>query len=54
MLRLQPNSAEAHNGLGAALADQGHVAEAISHYTAALQLEPAYPQAHYNLGECPE
>jgi tetratricopeptide (TPR) repeat protein len=36
--------------MGATLADQGRIAEAISHYTAALQLRPRYVMAHYNLG----
>jgi len=40
----------AHNNLGAHLAAQGHLDEAMAHYRQALQIEPDYPEAHNNLG----
>jgi protein O-mannosyl-transferase len=40
----------AHNGLGLHLFKRGEVAEAISHYEAALQINPLYDDAHSNLG----
>ena len=49
-LRLEPNSAEAHNNLANALAQQsGRRSEAIAEYREALRLRPGYAQAHYNL-----
>jgi tetratricopeptide (TPR) repeat protein len=32
------------------LADQGHLDDAIAHYTETLRLRPRYVHAHYNLG----
>jgi tetratricopeptide (TPR) repeat protein len=40
----------AQNNLGAALADQGNVDEAIMHYSEALRIKPDYADAHNNLG----
>jgi tetratricopeptide (TPR) repeat protein len=40
----------AHNGLGAALTEQGKISEAIRHYSEALGIKPDYEVAHYNLG----
>lgn len=40
----------AHLNLGATLADQGKLDEAIAHYQLAVQIKPQYAEAHYNLG----
>ncbi len=40
----------AHNMLGLALREQGQFAKAREHYEAALQLDPLYARAHFNLG----
>ena len=40
----------AHNNLGMALADAGHVHEAIFHLEQALKLRPNFPEAENNLG----
>lgn len=40
----------AHNLLGLVLREQGKFAEARQHYEAALQLDPQYARAHFNLG----
>ncbi len=42
--------ARPHNNLGAALAEQGRLDEAISHYSEALRREPDYETAHIGLG----
>ncbi|HIG17530.1 MAG TPA: tetratricopeptide repeat protein, partial [Candidatus Handelsmanbacteria bacterium] len=47
--RLDSTSAPAWNGLGQALAGSGEYAEAETHLQHALRLNPAYPEAHYNL-----
>ena len=39
-----------HNNLGAALAEQGKIQEAMAHYTEALRIKPDLVQAHNNLG----
>ncbi len=39
-----------HNNLGAALAAQGKLDQAVAHYAEALRLNPDYVEAHYNLG----
>jgi Flp pilus assembly protein TadD len=44
-LRLNPNSGEAHSGLGDALARQGKLDEAIKHYNEALRIDPRDAQA---------
>jgi tetratricopeptide (TPR) repeat protein len=36
--------------VGNVLADQGHLAEAISNYQTAVELNPDFAAAHYNLG----
>ena len=47
-LRLDPKLAEAHNGLGAALATAGHADEAMAEYEKALELKPL-ASAHLNI-----
>jgi tetratricopeptide (TPR) repeat protein len=44
------NNAFAHDNLGAALAQNGRVDEAIVQFQAALVIQPDYAVAHYNLG----
>ncbi len=44
------NNHVAHCNLGAAIAKQGRLDEAISHYRQALHIKPRYAGAHYNLG----
>jgi tetratricopeptide (TPR) repeat protein len=43
-------SADAHNGLGAALLQLGRVQDAIAHLQNAIALDPQLMQAHHNLG----
>ncbi|MBU0994033.1 MAG: tetratricopeptide repeat protein [Proteobacteria bacterium] len=40
----------AYNNLGCALSNQGHIAEAISHYEKAIEIYPIYTMAYCNLG----
>jgi len=40
----------AHNSLGVALAAEGKNEEAITHYLAAIEINPTYSTGHYNLG----
>jgi Tfp pilus assembly protein PilF len=49
-LAIDPKSPTAHLNVGAVLADQGKLAEAIEHYRQALHFKPDYAFAHYNLG----
>lgn len=49
-LRLRPDSAFAHNGLGGYLMQTGHDAEAAAQFEAALRLNPDLAAAHFNLG----
>ncbi len=49
-LRLRPDFADAHNNLGEALREQGHLAESVARYQEALRLKPDYAEAHNNLG----
>ena len=57
-LKLQPNLAEAHNGLANALLRQGRVAEAVTHYQAAVAAVPNHPYLLNNLAwvmaTCPD
>ncbi len=50
VLLLQPDFADAHNNLGAALAAQGRTGDAIAHFQRAVTLNPDYAAAHNNLG----
>ena len=49
-LRVSPDSAVAHSGLGWALYQKGQVDEAISHYQKGLQINPDMAETHNNLG----
>jgi hypothetical protein len=49
-VKVDPQSAEAHNFLGSALASTGRTQEAIAQFRAALSLRPDYPNARFNLG----
>jgi tetratricopeptide (TPR) repeat protein len=49
-LRKTPDSADAHNNLGLALAEAGRRDEAIAHYRRALEIKPDFSTAHYNFG----
>ena len=49
-LRLEPDSAEAHNNLGVAYAVKGQFDKAIPEYQTALRLNSDYIDAHNNLG----
>jgi hypothetical protein len=48
-VKVDPQSAEAHNFLGSALASTGRTQEAIMQFRAALSLRPDYPNARFNL-----
>jgi Flp pilus assembly protein TadD len=48
-LKLQPDLADTHNNLGAALVRKGEVEAAVVHYQRALQLKPDYAGAANNL-----
>src|SRR5204862_481917 len=48
-LRIDPALAQAHNGLGAALAMEGHDDQAMAEYTEALWLKPDLATAHLNV-----
>ncbi len=49
-LRVSPDSAIVQNNLGFALAQQGRLKVAVSHYREALRIEPYYLKARFNLG----
>jgi tetratricopeptide (TPR) repeat protein len=49
-LAKNPDSWTAHNNLGNALYQKGHVDDAVAHYQKALGIYPNYAQAHNNLG----
>ena len=48
-LRLNPNSAEAHNDLGLVLLAQGKPEESLPHFSAAMDLKPNFTVARDNL-----
>jgi tetratricopeptide (TPR) repeat protein len=50
ILRSYPNSAEAHNWLGVALADKSKLLEAIAEFRKAVALDPKFARAWTNLG----
>ena len=49
-IRLQPDDAIAHYGLGVVLVGQGKVSEAMTAWREAIRLQPDYASAHFNLG----
>jgi len=49
LIRLQPNSAEAHGWVGNALGEQNKLAEAVPFYLTALKLNPADGRNEFNL-----
>lgn len=49
-LNVNSRNPYAHNLLGLVLREQGKFAQARQHYEAALQLDPQYARAHFNLG----
>jgi tetratricopeptide (TPR) repeat protein len=48
--KVTSNNDVAHNHLGIALASQGELEEAMSHYAEALRIKPREPWVHSNLG----
>jgi len=50
VLKENPNDAEAHTKAGRAKFYFGRVAEALSHFQAAIRADPNYDKAHYELG----
>jgi Flp pilus assembly protein TadD len=48
-LQYEPNNADAHNLLGAALASQGQLDQAVEEFQAALRINPQHQQARNNL-----
>jgi Flp pilus assembly protein TadD len=48
-IELMPDSAEAHNDLGVALASMGQVDEAADHFRRAVELQPEFAEARRNL-----
>jgi hypothetical protein len=48
-LQYEPRSADAHNLLGAALASQGQLDQAVEEFQAALRIDPQHQQARNNL-----
>ena len=49
-IRLKPEFAEGHQGLGNALVRQGKLDEASAEYREAIRLKPDFAEAHYGLG----
>src|SRR5262249_36674251 len=49
-LKLMPDLAAAHHGLGSVYVNMGRNAEALEHLRAAARLDPENPLAHLNLG----
>ena len=49
-MRLDPRDARSRNSLGATLAAQGRLAEALPQLTEAVRLEPHFADARRNLG----
>jgi Flp pilus assembly protein TadD len=50
-LQLTPDSAEAHNNLGIALASQGEFEKATDQFQQALKLQPGFVDAQQNLAK---
>lgn len=49
-LQENPNDAQLHNNLGAALRSRGKLEAAIGHFQQALRIKPEFAEAHSNLG----
>ncbi|KIK67222.1 hypothetical protein GYMLUDRAFT_156531 [Collybiopsis luxurians FD-317 M1] len=49
-LYVRPDDWQLYNRVGATMANSGHAAEALEYYHRALDLNPAYIRARYNLG----
>jgi len=49
-LKVTENNFLAHNNLGAGMAGEGRLDEAIVHFREALRISPNFVRAHYNLG----
>ena len=47
-LKIEPDSAEAYNGLGAAMVRRGMIEKAVEHFKKALQLKPDFEDAKRN------
>jgi Flp pilus assembly protein TadD len=47
-LKIRPDWAEAHNNLGIALASQGRIADALTHFERAVTLKPSMNDARAN------
>ena len=50
-LETAPDSAEAHNGLGVALAQKGRIDEAVAQFRQAMALKPDFAEPYFNLGD---
>ncbi len=50
VLAKRPRNARAFNNLGAVLAKEGRIGEALPLFRSALEIDPLYPEAHNNLG----
>lgn len=50
-LEINPHSYQAHNDLGAILAGQGNLDEAVEHFRQAAAIQPNYPEAWNNLSQ---
>jgi rhomboid protease GluP len=50
LLKLFPNSSDAHFGLATAFSSENKYAEALAEYQQAAQLDPEYPNVFYNIG----
>lgn len=50
VVKLQPDSAEAHLNLGIALGDRNRPADALAQFNEAVRLAPHDPKAHYDKG----
>lgn len=49
-LKVNEQNPYAHNSLGVALREQGDFEQAKTHYQRAIELDPRYARAHFNMG----
>jgi tetratricopeptide (TPR) repeat protein len=49
-IRIQPNFADAHSGLGSVFQSLNKMDSAVAEYSEALRLKPDLPEAHNNMG----